>query len=123
PTQNASTTEIIINATCDNITGCNGGTPSNPITVSADLSDFVWSNNDNTLTFQVTLTNTTQQGTYTTAQWQAINISSFGFNTSPTTTASGGDSQFSIFNDANFPGFNHVEVCAGSGNGSCEGGS
>ena len=113
---------ITIDASCTNITGCNGGTPSSTVSAEAVLSNFVWSSGNTTLTFQVKLTNTTPQGSYTTAQWNAIDVTDFGFNTSPQGTASGGDSQFSIYNDATLPGFNKVDVCASSGS-SCSGGA
>jgi hypothetical protein len=122
-TNTAAGTEILINATCDYITGCNGGTPSSSVSAQALLSNFVFSHNNTWLTFSVQLTNTTPMGTYTAAQYAAIDLTAFGFNTVPTVTANGGDSQFSIFNDKNFPGFNTVQVCASSGNNSCAGGS
>ena len=121
---------ITINGSCDNAIVCNSTTdPANQISAEAVLSDFVFSSDLSSLTFTVQLTNTTQQGTYTNSQYAGINLTAFGFNTNPSTatglvqtTAKGGDSQFFVYEQDNFPGYNTVDVCLSTGT-NCAGGS
>lgn len=110
--------DLIINASCGNITGCNGGTPPTTLSASAELSNFVWASNGTSVTFQVILANTTPLATQT----AGVDLTAFGFNTAPATTAIGGDAQFTIYNDETFPGFNKLQFCGSSGP-TCAGGA
>jgi hypothetical protein len=126
-TSNASTTSITVSASCTTVTGCNGGNPISTVSASALLTDFVFSNNNTTLSFDVTLTNTTAQGSLSSAIWQGIQLVAFGFDTDPDGTGvTGGDTIFkSVQMDATLPGFNKLDICTSSqknGN-NCAGGS
>lgn len=110
--------DLIINASCTNITGCNGGQPPTTLSASAELSNFVWASNGTSVTFQIILANTTPLTTQTTG----VDLTAFGFNTAPATSASGGDAQFTVYNDETLPGFNKLQFCGSSGP-TCAGGA
>ena len=114
-----------VDASCTNIVGCNGGTPTSTVSAHALFSNFLWSNSNTTLTFTLALSNTTAQGSLTTALWDSVRLTGFGFNTNPDgTSVTGNSSIFTVLTEQNFPGFNTLDICGASGNGNnCSGGA
>jgi hypothetical protein len=77
------------------------------------------------LSINVGITNTTAQGSLSTADWQSIRLTSWGFDTVPDATAvttSGATTFTSASLNSVLPGFMHVDVCLVSGS-NCSGGA
>lgn len=77
------------------------------------------------LSISVTISNTTALGSLSTADWQSIRLTSWGFDTVPDATAvtTSGASVFqSVTLDKTFPGFMKVDVCVIGGQ-DCSGGA
>jgi hypothetical protein len=97
-----------------------------PSTESATgvFSNFAFSNGGTTFTMDISITNTTPQGTFSAATWAGIDVTDFGFDTVP--DATGISTTSTVFPTAvleqTLPGFMKVDVCNSSGN-SCAGGA
>lgn len=101
-----------------------GGTTAQ-LEATALFENFAFSNNGSTLTFQIVLTNTTPQGSLSTANWDSIRLTALGFNTQPdatTVTGTSSPSDFNTFTETNFPSFMTVDICESSGS-NCPGGA
>jgi hypothetical protein len=101
-----------------------GGTTAQ-LEATALFENFVFSNNGSTLTFQIVLTNTTPQGSLSTANWDSTRLTALGFNTQPdatTVTGTSSPSDFNTFTETNFPSFMTVDICESSGS-NCPGGA
>src|SRR2546423_1849424 len=76
-TSTPSTFSFESTGTCNNTTGCNGGTPSQTLSATAIFSNFQFSNSGSTLTFTLTLSNTTPVNATTLGE----SLTAFAFNT------------------------------------------
>src|SRR6516164_3349793 len=77
------------------------------------------------LSIDVTISNTTAQGSLSTADWQSIRLTSWGFDTDPDATGvttSGAAVFQSATLNTNFPSFMQVDVCVIGGQ-NCSGGA
>jgi hypothetical protein len=77
------------------------------------------------LSISVTISNTTAQGSLSTADWQSIRLTSWGFDTDPDATGvttSGAAVFQSATLNTNFPSFMQVDVCVIGGQ-NCSGGA
>ena len=92
---------------------------------TASLSNFAFSNNGTTFTYNVSVENDTPQGSLSTANWQSVRLTSFGYDTLPAPTG-GSQTGAAVFTgvglDTTLPGFMKVDVCSFAGN-NCSGGS
>jgi hypothetical protein len=97
---------------------------NNVITGTATFSDFVFNGTGTSLTFDITVANTTAKQSFTTPEWDSIRLTSFGWNTDPDAT-SASETGASVFTgvalETNFPSLQTVDVCSFSGN-NCSGG-
>ena len=122
----ANTQPFEVDWSCTLNTGCNGNSNStNALTGKATFSNFVFNNNGTSLTFDITITNTTAQQSFSTSDWDSIRLTSFGWDTvpDPTSASETGASVFTgVALETTFPGFQKVDVCAYSGN-NCSGGA
>ena len=77
------------------------------------------------LSINVSITNTTQQGSLSTADWQSIRLTSWAFDTLPDATGASttGATVFqNVALNKNFPGYMQVDVCLIGGQ-NCDGGA
>ena len=97
----------------DTVTGNQG--QSATLEATATFSNFSFAANGTT-TFNVNISNTTDQGSLSLSDWNSVRLTAFGFDTNPNATGISDNS--SIFNtslNANLSGGFNVDVCAFSG--------
>jgi hypothetical protein len=127
----ASTAPFEVDWSCSSaLCATNNATPPAGVTLTgvAAFSNPVYTTEGSglvDLSINVGITNTTAQGSLSTADWQSIRLTSWGFDTVPdaagVTTSGAAVFQTTDLN-AIFPGFMHVDVCVTGGN-NCSGGS
>lgn len=106
--------------------GCNQSTvnlPPSTLSATAIFSNFVFSNGGTTFTMDVSIENTTPQGSLSTMDWQSTRLTSIGFDTVP--DATGLSTTSTVYPTAalesTFPSFMKVDICTSSGP-TCAGG-
>jgi hypothetical protein len=109
--------------TCPGHQNCDGG-GNLPLTAdleaTVEFSGFVF--NGNQVTFDVSVSNTTEQGSLTQSDFDSIRLVSFAFDTNPdATNATTNPTDWEATVQDNFPGFQTVDVCVWDGN-NCSGG-
>jgi hypothetical protein len=100
------------------------GSGSTDLTATLTLSNFNFSGL-NTVTFSVDISNTTQQGTLSTSDFNSIRLVSFGFNTDPNATSVVDNSAIfttSVDNQQPLPSIGKLDFCAYAGP-NCAGGA
>jgi hypothetical protein len=90
----------------------------------ATFSNFAFNANGTSLTFDLSVSNTTAKQGFSTSNWDSIRLTSFGWDTDPDATGAS-ESGASVFTgvalETNFPSFQTVDICDYSGN-NCSGG-
>lgn len=100
------------------------GNTSTSLDASLSLSNFDFSGT-NTVSFQVDISNNTQQGTLSASDFASIRITSFGFNMDPNATGvtdTSTEYEAGINNQQPLPSFGKLDFCAFAGS-NCAGGS
>jgi hypothetical protein len=101
---------------CSGGGGCNQSAvnlPPSTLSATGTFSNFAFSNGGTTFSMQVTLDNTTPQGSLTTAQWQSTRLTAFGLDTVPDATGVSDTSTVypTAVLESTFPSFMKVDVC------------
>jgi hypothetical protein len=107
-----TTTQVTYNLS-DTVTGNQG--QSATLEATAVFSNFNFAANG-TVTFDVDIANTTDQGSLSLSDWQSVRLTAFGFDTDP--NASGVSDTSGVYDTtlfANLSGGFFVDVCAFSG--------
>jgi hypothetical protein len=108
--------------------GCNQSAvnlPPSPLSATGTFGNFAFSNGGTTFTMDVTIENTTPQGSLSTADWQSTRLTAIGFDTLPDATGISTTSTIyptAVLEDT-FPSFMKVDVCTSSGTQNCAGGA
>lgn len=96
------------------------------LTATVEFSNFLFSptaGGGTTVTFTTSVANTTQQGSLSSSDFSSVRLTAFAYDTDPNAiTASDTSTVYDSFLSSNFPSFNTVDVCLGSGP-TCAGGA
>jgi hypothetical protein len=116
-----------VNWSCSGGGGCNQtavNLPPSMLSALGTFGNFAFSNGGTTFTMNVTVENTTPQGSLSTADWQSTRLTAIGFDTLPDATAISTTSTIypTAVLESTFPSFMKVDVCTSSGP-TCAGGS